>query len=498
MAYLNIGEFQLDVERARIINKEQTLTIEPKVLDVLLVLMEKPGQVVSKAEIIDKVWGEVVVEPNALHRCIRQLRKAFNDSVKEQSYIATHPKKGYSLVAKVTAESEKQTDESTAVTKQAPLSSTKTTSLTYFFIATLSLIVLAFYYFQLNAPQQYLFTKLTPLTATDAVESNSVFSPDGKKIIFLRENSQGDDNIWWLELDTKKEHRLTAEAGLYRNLAWSPNGQRVAFTKVATNQGRRCMQVESLFLPTAKTSPQLGSPLIQCDAHHYESPQWLNNKLLFVVRHRQDQRDVVLLDSESGEVKQVFFQGGENVHALAMSHVTNKLAITILNDQQAPKIVIYHVDKQSFDTMALDIPAKYSSFEHWHPTWNHHGNGFVFSVGRYLLHMDLKGIFTELHSSVSPDLRLADMSPLGNNIVMTMGKADRDIYLRTISESEQTMPVVVGRSPVKEYAAKFNPQFNEIAFLSEKSGTTNVWLEQANGIKQLSNSSGGCRTICLV
>jgi len=47
------------------------------VLEVLLLLAEQPGRRVPKADIINKVWGDVVVEPNALHRCIRQLRKAF-------------------------------------------------------------------------------------------------------------------------------------------------------------------------------------------------------------------------------------------------------------------------------------------------------------------------------------------------------------------------------------------------------------------------------------
>jgi hypothetical protein len=74
---------------------------------------------------------------------------------------------------------------------------------------------------------------------------------------------------------------------------------------------------------------------------------------------------------------------------------------------------------------------------------------------------------------------------------MTMGKADRDIYIRPLSDKNEIPPKVVGRSIVKEFDAKFNPKSEEIAFLSEKNGATNVWVEQKDEIKQISNIPEG-------
>jgi hypothetical protein len=156
-----------------------------------------------------------------------------------------------------------------------------------------------------------------------------------------------------------------------------------------------------------------------------------------------------------------------------------------------PKMYIYDIEDKLSQTLAFSIPQKYSNFVHWHPVWDHMGDGFVFSVGRYLLHMNMAGNFTELHSSDSPDLRLADVSPKGNSIVMTMGKADRDIYIRPLVDNSEILPKVVGRSIVKEFDAKFNPKSEQIAFLSEKNGATNVWIEQANGTKQISHIPEG-------
>ena len=81
--------------------QENLITLEPKVLQVLLRLAKSPGELVTHQELLQHAWPDVVVEANALQRCIAQLRKTFNDDAKTQQVIRTHPKKGYSLIAKV-------------------------------------------------------------------------------------------------------------------------------------------------------------------------------------------------------------------------------------------------------------------------------------------------------------------------------------------------------------------------------------------------------------
>ena len=68
------------------------------------------GTVVSQDDIMNEIWGERVVAQNSIQRCIAQIRKALNDSSKEQRYIKTHPKLGYSLDAQVTWHNENQVE----------------------------------------------------------------------------------------------------------------------------------------------------------------------------------------------------------------------------------------------------------------------------------------------------------------------------------------------------------------------------------------------------
>ncbi|MBU2897452.1 winged helix-turn-helix domain-containing protein [Vibrio hepatarius] len=68
---------------------------------VLEILIAQQGQVVSKRELFEKVWGERVVSENSLTQCIAQLRVALGDSGKEQKFIKTVPSHGYMLFENV-------------------------------------------------------------------------------------------------------------------------------------------------------------------------------------------------------------------------------------------------------------------------------------------------------------------------------------------------------------------------------------------------------------
>jgi len=69
--------------------------IEPKTMDVLFLLMTNPGQVLSKDDIMQNIWGDAVVGEDTLARAISMLRKAFDDDARNPQYIQTIPKRGY-------------------------------------------------------------------------------------------------------------------------------------------------------------------------------------------------------------------------------------------------------------------------------------------------------------------------------------------------------------------------------------------------------------------
>ncbi|MEO0493698.1 MAG: winged helix-turn-helix domain-containing protein, partial [Actinomycetota bacterium] len=79
----------------------QPVHVEPQVLDVLRVLVEHKGAVVSKLELLDRVWGDRFVSPATLTSRVRDLRAAVGDSGDQQHTIRTAHGRGFAFVADV-------------------------------------------------------------------------------------------------------------------------------------------------------------------------------------------------------------------------------------------------------------------------------------------------------------------------------------------------------------------------------------------------------------
>jgi TolB-like protein/DNA-binding winged helix-turn-helix (wHTH) protein/Flp pilus assembly protein TadD len=78
---------------------QETVHLEPKVMDVLVKLASRPGEVVTRDEFMTEVWRGRVVTDESLSRCVSLLRLALGDSQRSPEFVQTVPKVGYRLVA---------------------------------------------------------------------------------------------------------------------------------------------------------------------------------------------------------------------------------------------------------------------------------------------------------------------------------------------------------------------------------------------------------------
>lgn len=96
------GEFEIDPGRRVLFRDGVDLKLKPKTIEVLLALIERAGEAVAKNELLERVWGQYLVEEKNLSVHIAALRKVFGETKSENRYIATLPGTGYSFVAEVT------------------------------------------------------------------------------------------------------------------------------------------------------------------------------------------------------------------------------------------------------------------------------------------------------------------------------------------------------------------------------------------------------------
>jgi len=93
--------FRLEEGQSRLLYKDQTVTLKPKILDLLIFLVKKRGQLIGKDELMKEIWPDAIVEENNITVSTSILRKALGDAVGNQ-YIETVPRRGYRFIATVT------------------------------------------------------------------------------------------------------------------------------------------------------------------------------------------------------------------------------------------------------------------------------------------------------------------------------------------------------------------------------------------------------------
>jgi DNA-binding winged helix-turn-helix (wHTH) protein/TolB-like protein/tetratricopeptide (TPR) repeat protein len=93
------GDFAIDLRRGLLLQRGLPLAVPPKAFDTLLVLAESDGCVLSKEELMNRVWGDTFVEENNLTQQISLLRRLLNDAT--QSIIETVPRRGYRFAAEL-------------------------------------------------------------------------------------------------------------------------------------------------------------------------------------------------------------------------------------------------------------------------------------------------------------------------------------------------------------------------------------------------------------
>ncbi len=99
------GDFTLDVADRRLVRNATVVAVPPKAFDLLVVLLRRPGALVTKQELLDAVWPGTFVEEGILTVYVAQLRKQLGDTFRPASYVETVSGFGYRFIASVSTPS---------------------------------------------------------------------------------------------------------------------------------------------------------------------------------------------------------------------------------------------------------------------------------------------------------------------------------------------------------------------------------------------------------
>lgn len=239
-----LGEWSVNPRTNHIAGPAASHTLEPKVMDLLVEMAAEPGRVFSRDELLDRVWGDVVVGEEVLTRAISELRRLLEDDSRAPRYIETIRKRGYRIIAErrtisrepvVDTEPRHHLEEESVTGSNVP-ARTGFPRLLVLAIACVGIAIAGLWARQMlrgaggGSDRETVPWHPRPLTSYVGNEVTPALSPDGKIVAFSWTGPEDDNyDIYVLQIGDAAPLRLTEEPAVDIHPVWSPDGMRLAY-----------------------------------------------------------------------------------------------------------------------------------------------------------------------------------------------------------------------------------------------------------------------------
>ena len=152
-----IGDWEVYPQENRLKGPNRECVLEPKVMDVLVLLARRQGDVLSRQQILGFVWADVVVGDEVVSRAVSLLRTELGDDQKNPRYLKTISKRGYCLIADVILVSSNEpqqvdsvSDASASATGENPTESINRRTMRKLSFTIVTVLALAIVYFTID------------------------------------------------------------------------------------------------------------------------------------------------------------------------------------------------------------------------------------------------------------------------------------------------------------------------------------------------------------
>jgi Tol biopolymer transport system component/DNA-binding winged helix-turn-helix (wHTH) protein len=241
---IRFGDFTADLASQELFRSGNLVRIPNQSFLALAALLEKPGQLVSREELRSRLWpGNRVVEfEQALNAVINRLREALGDEADSPTYVETLPRRGYRFIGTL-IEDQPRAD-GTRPEHSAPIVRPVRRVAPWLIgaaAAGLLLVAASLSWRWKNAGDEGAGTAtVAPLTSLVGVEHMPALSPDGTQLAFAwngeSPGAEGFD-LYVRPLQSERHSRLTQSPAPNIAPAWSPDGSRIAFARSGSSGG---------------------------------------------------------------------------------------------------------------------------------------------------------------------------------------------------------------------------------------------------------------------
>jgi Tol biopolymer transport system component/DNA-binding winged helix-turn-helix (wHTH) protein len=397
--------FEVDRIAYQVRRSGRSLRLERIPMETLFLLVERRGRLVSREEIIERIWGKDVFldTDNSINSAIRKIRQALKDDSEDPVFIQTVTGKGYRFIADVTEVGIPEIPEVTATSAVAPLpddarpaadrappavqghSGRRILVIPGVIVVTLVLLVTGFMGYRAvsrvqraNAAAGSSRMRTVPLTNLPGRVGDQAFSPDGEKIAFIWNGENPVMGDLYVQLvGGERPLRLThTSSGSICCADWSPDGREIAFGRCDDNGG-------GIFTVPALGGPERKLTDVMCPHGDAGYPKWIADGKSLVLADRctpDGPRGIVLFSLETGEKRcltapPLYSEFGDSEPALSPDGKTVAF-------QRETTIC----SSASVYTVALSggNPRRVSpdGWPAWNPMWSSDGQHIIFDSAR--------------------------------------------------------------------------------------------------------------------
>ncbi len=251
---IRFGDFSADAESGELFRKGLKTKLQGQPFEILLILLSRPGRVVTREELRSKLWpGDTFVDfEHGLNAAVNRLREALVDSADEPKFIETVPRRGYRFIGKIDgakttpepAEISAQLEgQSSAAQSALPTSphdkiapaladDIRRSSAERWSALAIILIVLvaATFLFRFWSSRSEVSPQrtLTRVTFDPGLQIGATWSPDGRYLAFAS-NRGGKFDIWVQQINGGAPVQVTKGPSANWEPDWSPDGKYIAY-----------------------------------------------------------------------------------------------------------------------------------------------------------------------------------------------------------------------------------------------------------------------------
>jgi Tol biopolymer transport system component/DNA-binding winged helix-turn-helix (wHTH) protein len=235
---VRFGAFELDVRAGELRKHGIRVKLQDQPFQILVMLLEQPGQVVTREQLHQKLWAEgtFVDFEHGLNAAIQRLRQALGDSADNPRFVETLTRHGYRFLAPVdglvshapaTIRPVFEVHQTEARSKRGHR---EVVAWALVAVVSLAFVALAVLYVRKQPSETHVVRYQIPLPDKVRLESWDIpaISPDGRKLVFAGVTADGARQLWFRSLDSVSTHPLPGTENA-RMPFWSPDSRFVAF-----------------------------------------------------------------------------------------------------------------------------------------------------------------------------------------------------------------------------------------------------------------------------